>query len=112
VALQPTFMHNGAFVRLEDAIRYHLDAGRHASEYTPSALATDLRGPMGPIAPVLSRLDPALRAPVALTDQELSDLVSFVAEGLLDPAARPVRLRHLVPQVLPSGAPALTFEFR
>ena len=26
VALQPAFMHNGAFVRLEDAIRYHLDA--------------------------------------------------------------------------------------
>ncbi|MEP7348217.1 MAG: cytochrome c peroxidase, partial [Gemmatimonadaceae bacterium] len=26
VALQPAFMHNGAFVRLEDAMRYHLDA--------------------------------------------------------------------------------------
>src|SRR5262245_13300430 len=25
VALQPTFMHNGAFTRLEDAIRHHLD---------------------------------------------------------------------------------------
>ena len=25
VAVQPTFMHNGAFTRLEDAIRHHLD---------------------------------------------------------------------------------------
>jgi len=112
VALQPTFMHNGAFVRLEDALRYHLDPARHASEYRSSALAADLRGSLGPIAPVLAHLDPALRAPVTVTEPELSDLVAFVGEGLLDPAARPARLRHLVPEVLPSGAPSLTFEFR
>jgi cytochrome c peroxidase len=29
-ALQPAFMHNGAFVRLEDAIRYHMNASRGA----------------------------------------------------------------------------------
>jgi cytochrome c peroxidase len=34
VALQPAFMHNGAFVRLEDAIRYHLDAVAGAATYT------------------------------------------------------------------------------
>jgi cytochrome c peroxidase len=112
VVLQAAFMHNGAFVRLEDAIRYHLDPARHAAEYTPSDLAIDLRGPMGPITPVLARLDPALRTPVQLTGEELSDLVSFVGEGLLDPAARPARLRHLVPEVLPSGGAGLSFEFR
>jgi cytochrome c peroxidase len=112
VALQPTFMHDGAFVRLGEAIRYHLDPARYASAYTPSALAADLQGPTGPIQPVLARLDPAVRTSAALTDEELADLVSFVGEGLLDPAGRPARLRHLVPEVLPSGARPLTFEFR
>ena len=112
VALQPAFMHNGAFVRLKDAIRYHLDPVRQSAEYTPRALAADLRGSPGPIAPVLVRLDPLLRTPVSLTEEELADLVSFVGEGLLDPAARPARLRPLVPEVLPSGAQGFTFEFR
>src|SRR5215217_6153611 len=44
VALQPAFMHNGAFVRLEDAIRHHLNADSSARAYAPSALAPDLRG--------------------------------------------------------------------
>jgi hypothetical protein len=38
-------------------------------------------------------------------------LVRFVAEGLLDPAARPERLRYLVPHNLPSGRAGFTFEF-
>ncbi|HEV7839158.1 MAG TPA: cytochrome c peroxidase, partial [Gemmatimonadaceae bacterium] len=64
VALQPTFMHNGAFVRLEDAIRHHLNAYASARAYSSRALAPDLRGPTGPIDPVLERLDPLLRAPL------------------------------------------------
>jgi hypothetical protein len=35
-----------------------------------------------------------------------------VRDALLDPAARPDRLRHLVPERLPSGRPPLTFQFR
>jgi cytochrome c peroxidase len=115
VALQPAFMHNGAFVRLADAIRYHVDPVAGARTYTPAAagLAADLRGPTGPIAPVLARLDARLAAPVRLTDAELADLVAFVGEGLLDPAARPERLRRLVPERLPGNRPVpFTFEFR
>jgi cytochrome c peroxidase len=111
VALQPAFMHNGAFVRLEDAVRHHLNADSSARAYDPSALAPDLRGPPGPIAPVLERLSPRLRAPSALSEEELGDLVAFVRDGLLDPAARPDRLRRLIPEKLPSGRPALTFQF-
>jgi cytochrome c peroxidase len=109
-ALQPAFMHNGAFVRLEDAVRHHLNADSSTRAYTPAALAPDLRGPLGPSAPVLERLDPRLRAPAALTDAEVGDLVAFVRDGLLDPAARPARLRHLVPARLPSGRPPLVFQ--
>jgi cytochrome c peroxidase len=110
VALQPTFMHDGAFVRLDDAIRYHLDAVRSAPMYSTAALPADLRGPIGPIDPILARLDAALRQPVALDDGEFADLVEFVRNGLLDPAARPERLRRLIPERLPSGQPPLVFR--
>ena len=109
VALQPAFMHNGAFVRLEDAIRYHVDAVAGAATYTTALLPADLRGPTGPAQPVLDRLDPSLRAPVQLTDDEIQSLVDFVRNGLLDPAARPQLLRRLIPEKLPSGLAGLVF---
>jgi cytochrome c peroxidase len=113
VALQPTFMHNGAYTSLEAAIRHHLDVYAAAQAYSPAAqrLAPDLAGPTGPSAPVLARLDPLLSAPIALTEEEVEQLVSFVRHGLLDPRARPERLRRLVPQSLPSGREPLVFEF-
>jgi cytochrome c peroxidase len=110
VALQPAFMHNGAFVRLEDAIRYHLNAVGGAASYVTEMLPPDLRGPGGPIQPVLERLDPRLREPVKLTEEEFASLVDFVRDGLLDPATRPHRLRRLIPEKLPSGQPGLQFQ--
>jgi cytochrome c peroxidase len=110
VALQPAFMHNGAFVRLEDAIRYHLDAVDGAAAYVSELLPPDLRGPGGPMQPVLERLDPLLREPVELTDEEFAWLVDFVGNGLLDPAVRPHRLRRLIPEKLPSGQAGLLFQ--
>jgi cytochrome c peroxidase len=113
VALQPTFMHNGAFTSLEAAIRHHLDAVASARSYSPlgQGLAADLTGPTGPIDPVLARLDPLLATPVALSEEEFDDLVAFVRYGLLDPRARPEHLHQLIPGQLPSGRPTLTFEF-
>ena len=111
VSLQPAFMHDGAFVRLEDALRYHLDALTASESYDTSRLPSDLRA-TGPIQPVLARLDPRLRRPVRLTDADFQALLAFLREGLLDPDARPQRLRRLVPQTLPSGRRPLTFEFR
>jgi cytochrome c peroxidase len=110
VALQPAFMHNGAFVKLEDAIRYHLDAVRGSATYTNAPLPPDLRGPIGPLQPVLDRLDATLRRPVALTDDEFSSLVDFIRDGLLDPDARPQRLMRLIPEKLPSGRAGLIFR--
>jgi cytochrome c peroxidase len=109
VALQPAFMHDGAFVRLEDAIRYHLDAVNGAATYSTDRLPPDLRGATGPMRPVLERLDPLLRTPVQLTDEELQWLVDFVRDGLLDSAARPQLLRRLIPEKLPSGLGGLVF---
>ena len=110
VALQPAFMHNGAFVHLEDAIRYHLDPRGQAAHYSTALLPADLQQ-TGPLQPVLDALDPLLSVPVVLTDEEFSALVDFVANGLLDPAARPEHLRRFVPQRLPSGREGLQFQF-
>jgi len=110
-AVMPAFMHNGAFRSLEDAIRHHLDPSTSARQYTPRALPPDLQGPLGPIEPVLARLDPLLQTPLQLTDEEFSQLVDFVRYGLLDPRIRPHRLQALVPHRVPSGSPTLTFEF-
>jgi cytochrome c peroxidase len=111
VALQPAFMHNGAFVRLDDAIRYHLSATNGAAAYNTALLPPDLQG-TGPIQPVLDRLDLLLRTDPQLSEYEFDALVAFVRDGLLDTGARPHRLRRLIPQRLPSGRATLTFEHR
>jgi cytochrome c peroxidase len=113
VAVQPTFMHNGAFTRLEDAIRHHLDVATSARIYSPASqhLAADLSGAIGPIDPVLARVDPILAKPIALTPVEFDQLVAFVRYGLLDPRAKPESLRRLVPRNVPSGRAMLTLEF-
>jgi hypothetical protein len=59
---------------------------------------------------VLDRLDPLLRVPVNLSEAEFEALVGFVRDGLLDPAARPERLRRLIPEKLPSGKANLIFQ--
>jgi cytochrome c peroxidase len=111
VAVMPAFMHNGAFVRLEDAIRHHLDPRMSARTYTTALLPADLQGALGPIDPVLARLDPLLQTPIRLSHQEFVDLVDFVRYGLLDPRILPDRLKTLVPMRVPSGSQTLKFEF-
>ncbi len=113
LAVQSTFMHNGAFTNLADAIRYHLNASGSASRYSPASqhLDANLLGLIGPIKPVLARIDPLLAAPVRLTSDEFKQLYAFVRCGLLDPRAKPENLHRLVPQSVPSGRPVLVFEF-
>lgn len=112
VALAPAFFHNGAFTRLEDAIRHHLDPFNSARSYDPkkAKVDPDLRMRLGPIEPVLDRLDPLLQTPVTLTNQEFNDLVKFVGDGLLDQRAARSRLCELVPDAVPSGEPMLKFQ--
>ncbi|AUX36728.1 MULTISPECIES: cytochrome-c peroxidase [Sorangium] len=110
VALQPTFFHNGSFTSLEGAIRHHLDVYTSATEYTNAHLDRDLRGEMGPLAPVLAAVDPLLEEPIELSEQEIRWLTAFVGEALLDPRATPKRLRKLIPDEVPSGRPVHRFQ--
>lgn len=112
VGLQPTFFHNGAFTRLDEAIRYHLDVFTSARNYSPVAAGVDadLRTLAGPIEPVLDRVDPILATPINLTEEEFRQLVDFVRLGLLDQRASAKQLRKLIPKSVPSRRPLLTFE--
>ena len=89
LAVAPAFFHNGAWTRLEDAIRHHLDVYESARHYNPTAAGvdSDLTHRLGPIEPVLSRLDRKLRSPIELNRTEFTDLVAFVRDGLLDKRA-------------------------
>jgi cytochrome c peroxidase len=112
LALQPSFFHNGAFTRLEDAVRYHLNAIDSAPSYNPVAAGvdSDLQGPQGPIAPVLARIDSALATPVNLTSEEFRQLIAFLRTGLLDPKANAHDLRKLLPARVPSGRTMHVFQ--
>jgi cytochrome c peroxidase len=112
VSLQPTFFHNGAFSRLEDAIRFHVNVATRARNYDPMAAGVDpdLQGPVGPIEPVLARLDPLMQTPVTLTNDEFRQLVDFVRVGLLDQRASPENLRKLIPTHVPSGRAIQNFQ--
>jgi cytochrome c peroxidase len=112
LAVAPAFFHNGAFARLEDAIRHHLNVYESARHYNPVAAGVhiDLTHRLGPIEPVLSRLDRRLRTPIELKRTEFGDLVAFVRDGLLDPRATRENLCRLVPRSVPSGSPVLQFQ--
>jgi cytochrome c peroxidase len=114
VGLQPAFFHNGCFTRLEDAVRHHLNVFASARGYNPvrAGVAHDLAIlHVGPIEPVLARVDPLLATPIPLNDEEFRWLVDFVRNGLLDPGILPQHFRHLVPNQVPSGRATLKFEF-
>jgi cytochrome c peroxidase len=113
VALQPAFMHNGAFTSVESAVRHHLDVVRSALTYDPAAegLDPDLAGAVAPVEPMLSRVDPLVAKPRDFSRSQVDALVTFLRDGLLDPRARPKSLRRLVLDSLPSGREPLTFEF-
>ena len=112
VATQPAFFHDGAFTRLDDAIRHHLDVARSARHYNARAAGVDrdLGLRTGPIDPILDRLDPLMREPVRLSGSEFRDLLAFVRDGLLDPGAKRANTCGLVPRSVPSALPVLTFE--
>ena len=112
LAVAPGFFHNGAFIRLEDAIRHHLNVYKSARTYDPveAGVPADLTHRLGPIEPVLQRIDPLLQSPIHLSEDEFDDLVSFVRDGLLDESVKAENLCKLVPPAVPSGMPVLHFE--
>jgi cytochrome c peroxidase len=112
IALAPAFFHNGAFTRLDDAIRYHLNAAELGPRYNAKAagIDRDLTKRLGPVQPVINQLDAELVGGIHLTERETHDLVEFVKDGLLDERARSENLCKLVPPSVPSRVQVLEFE--
>lgn len=108
-ALSPAFFHNGAFTRLEDAIRFHLDPSQ---SYDPAraGVAADLAVRMGP------RVDPSAfhrlfkNGGIKLSEPQIQDVTRFVETGLLDPRAKKENLCGLIPKSVPSRLKVSTFE--
>jgi len=111
LAVAPAYFHNGAYTRLDDAIRFHVNVVAESRTYDPAAagLPIDHVLRLGPRVP-LKLLDPAIRHPNPLTPEQLDDLVAFVRDGLLDPRVDASALCRLIPSTVPSGRPVLQFE--
>ena len=111
LAVAPGFFHNGAFITLEDAVRFHLNVIEGARTYDPvkAGVPTDLTFRLGPPVPT-QLIDPLVRKPVRLSRDEFDDLVSFIRDGLLDPRVNAAELCELAPPRVPSGLPVLSFE--
>lgn len=109
---QPAFFHDGAYTRLEDAVKFHLNVTQEARAYDPAnaGVAADLRGPRPSMEPVLAKLAPAMRTPVNLNASEFTDLICFLREGLADARVTPANLCKLIPKTLPSGMRQQTFQ--
>ena len=109
IGLAPAFFHNGAFARLEDAIRFHVDP---MQPYDPSStgIDRDLTKRMGPRIDE-SYLHPLFRkGGIGLSHAQLRDVTQFVKTGLLDPRATKENLCGLIPKLVPSKLKVLTFE--
>lgn len=108
--VSPGFFHNGAYVTLEDAIRFHLSVVKSAKNYDPDAagVPADLRQ-VGPLVPT-NLIAPSLKKAISLTNAEFNDLVRFVKDALTDDRVEKSNLCGLIPRRVPSGMPVLTFE--
>jgi cytochrome c peroxidase len=109
IALSPAFFHNGAFGRLEDAIRFHLNP---TQGYNPAraGIDADLYARMGPRVPA-SMLHPVFKdGGIRLSESQIRDVTQFVKTGLLDERATKESLCKLLPRFVPSQLPVLTFE--
>lgn len=111
-ALQPAFFHNGAFTRLEDAIRHHLDVRQSVLHYNAveAGVTPDLAFRTASPEAMLRTVDPLLAEPLHLEESKFRALVKFVRFGLLDNRARRRNLCGLVPETVPSGMAVLQFE--
>jgi cytochrome c peroxidase len=112
LAAQPAYFHNGAFTHIKAAILHHLNAYDSARQYDPGAegIAKDLRR-LGPIEPLLARLDPILQTPIELTAEEVQQLTSFVRDSLLDERAKFEILVKQKPDSVPSGLKPFFYEY-
>lgn len=107
VTLTGPYMHNGAYMFLEDAVRHHLDPETALRNYDPSVqLRGDFRetykSDEAIYADLISTLDGRVQTTHDLSDAEVVQIMAFL-QALTSPSA--VDLSHLIPDSVPSGLP-------
>jgi cytochrome c peroxidase len=112
IGARVAYFHNGAFTRIRTAIFHHLHVFESARNYDPreEKIAKDLNR-LGPIEPVLARVDPILATAIDLTDDELWQLTEFVRDGLLDDRAKVENLVLEKPGSVPSNLKPFFYEY-
>jgi cytochrome c peroxidase len=110
LAVSPGFFHNGAFVDLEDAIRFHLNVVEGAATYDPNDAGVP--ADLAQVGPVIDEalVAPSLRTRIRLTNNEIRQLVRFIRTGLLDKRVLKSNLCGIIPESVPSGLPVLEFQ--
>tara|TARA_R110002124_G_scaffold47362_2_gene141111 strand:+ start:14057 stop:15370 length:1314 start_codon:yes stop_codon:yes gene_type:complete len=114
VTLTAPYGHNGAYAELEAMVRHHLRPIRSLAQYDRNqarlhdvALNTDDWGAMSDMDEVMRIAEATEIMPVDLSDQQVRDLLAFLA-ALTDPAAVTGRLG--APTMVPSGLPLDTLR--
>jgi cytochrome c peroxidase len=106
VAVTGPWMHNGAYTTLEGAVLHHLDPATALLNYDPSqlppALSSTVRNDPATTAEVLATLDPLVQKSLALSEQDVEDLMAFLG-ALTSPTLESLPL--VIPEQVPSGLP-------
>ncbi len=106
VSITGPWMHNGAYLTLEDAVRHHLDPKQAFQSYDQSHLSADVRSETQ-LKPkiaeeLVSKIDPLVAQPLALGDAEVEQILALL-DAMTDPSA--VDMSHVIPDTVPSGLP-------
>jgi cytochrome c peroxidase len=110
VAFQPTFMHDGAYRCLDQAIRHHTSLYKTLRSFTTESLEEGLQGPIGPIEPMIERVHRLIGDPPELSEAQIQSIILFVGESLTDPDAAPALQMRFIPDAVPSGLPVAKFQ--
>ena len=107
VELTGPWMHDGAYTTtLDAAVRHYLNTRAALRSYDATQLREDLRNSYlsdpASLDAMSATIDVLVTDPLALSDQEVADIVAFL-RALTDPAARD--LSGVIPASVPSGLP-------
>lgn len=107
VAISGPWMHNGAFISLEAAVKHHFDPKSGLQNYDPGQLsellADTCQDQPETIAAILNWYNASNASDgVILSDEEFDQLIVFL-EALTSPSASD--LGHIIPASVPSGLP-------
>lgn len=105
VAITGPWMHNGAYLTLEETIRHHLDPLAALQRYDLATLPSELQYEVvtDPEALTAARdCEDVYSDVIELSVTEVADLLAFL-EALTSPSA--LNTDHLIPPAVPSGLP-------